>query len=45
MLYRQSHMLAFVDVFRLLGVMFLIIIPLMFLMKKTRPGKGPMASH
>ena len=45
MLYRQSHMLAFVDVFRLLGVMFLVIIPLMFLMKKIRPGKGPMASH
>ena len=45
MLYRQSHMLAFVDVFRLLGFLFLLIIPLMFLMKKTRPGKGPMASH
>jgi hypothetical protein len=33
-------MLAFVDNFRLLGAAMLIIIPLLFLMKKTKPHKG-----
>jgi DHA2 family multidrug resistance protein len=38
MVERQAVMLAFIDVFRLLAVMFLVIIPLVLLMK--RPGKG-----
>lgn len=38
---RQAAMLAFIDDFWLLGVTCLAIIPLMLLMKKTRPhGKG-----
>ncbi len=37
---RQASMLAFVDNFRLLGAAMLIIIPLLFLMKKTTPKKG-----
>ncbi len=37
MLERQSMMLAFVDNFWLLGVVFLSMTPLMFLIKKTRP--------
>ncbi len=38
---RQSNMLAFSDGFWIMAVLFLAIIPLMFLMKKTGPIKGP----
>jgi DHA2 family multidrug resistance protein len=40
MVQRQASMLAFVDNFRLLGAAMLIIIPLLFLMKKQTPKKG-----
>jgi hypothetical protein len=33
-------MCAFVDVFWLLGVIFLAVVPLVFLMKKVGPRKG-----
>ena len=39
LLQRQSAMLAFADDFWLMGIAFLVIIPLMFLMKKTRHHK------
>ncbi len=42
MMMKQATMLAFVDTFRILGYLFLIMVPLTFLMKKTRPHKGPM---
>jgi len=43
---RQSTMLAFVDSFRLLGLTFLAMIPLMFLMKTAKPhGAGPGDIH
>jgi DHA2 family multidrug resistance protein len=46
MVQRQASMLAFVDNFRLLGAAMLIIIPLLFLMKKTAPKKGePGVAH
>jgi hypothetical protein len=38
-------MLAFVDVFWVLGATCLAMIPLMFLMKKTRPHRAPVAVH
>jgi DHA2 family multidrug resistance protein len=38
-LQRQAAMLAFIDVFWLLGVVCLAMIPLMFLLKKVEPGK------
>jgi DHA2 family multidrug resistance protein len=41
---RQANMLAYVDCFWLLGVAILAMIPLVFLMKKTRPGAS-MAVH
>jgi len=45
-LQRQSAMLAFVDVFWLLGLVCLAMIPLMFLMKRGRPQtSGSIASH
>jgi len=41
MLQRQASMLAFVDSFWVLGVIFLAVIPLMFFVKKVGPHKGP----
>jgi DHA2 family multidrug resistance protein len=40
-LQRQATMLAFVDVFWLLAVVFLAVSPLAFLMKKIAPHQGP----
>jgi MFS transporter, DHA2 family, multidrug resistance protein len=45
MVQRQATMLAFVDNFWLLGVLFLAMIPLMFLMKKTKPHRPTMGAH
>jgi DHA2 family multidrug resistance protein len=44
-LVRQSEMLAYVDVFWLLGATCLAMIPMMFLMKRSRAQKGPVAAH
>jgi DHA2 family multidrug resistance protein len=41
---RQASMLAYLDDFRLLGVSILVMVPLVFLMKKGKPGGG-MAVH
>jgi DHA2 family multidrug resistance protein len=45
MLLRHASMLAYNDVFRFLGGMFLLLLPLLFLMKKPKPGKGPPMAH
>jgi len=37
---RQATMLAYIDDFRLLGIAILLMVPLVFLMKKGRPGGG-----
>ncbi|MFA5251450.1 MAG: MFS transporter [Phycisphaerae bacterium] len=42
---QQAAMLAYIDVFWVLGWMFLLMIPLVFLMKKTTPHKGPAVMH
>jgi DHA2 family multidrug resistance protein len=42
---RQAAMLSFVDCFWLLGVIFLLMIPALFFMKKARPPAGPIAVH
>jgi len=42
---RQAAMLAYNDVFRFLGGMFLIMLPLVFLMKRPKGGKGPAMAH
>jgi DHA2 family multidrug resistance protein len=41
---RQATMVAFVDVFRLLGVMFLLLLPLILIMKRPR-GAPPAGAH
>jgi DHA2 family multidrug resistance protein len=46
MLLRQASMVSFVAVYRLLGVLFLVMLPLVFIMQ--RPGKGaapPAGAH
>ena len=45
MVQRQSMMRAFVDVFWLLARVFLAVIPLVFLMKKVQPHKGPVMAE
>jgi DHA2 family multidrug resistance protein len=45
MLFRHSSMVTFVTIFRILGVMFLVMIPLVFLMKRPKRGSAPAAAH
>jgi DHA2 family multidrug resistance protein len=41
---RQAAMVSFVDLFRLLGMIFLLLVPLVLLMRRPR-GKSPVAAH
>jgi DHA2 family multidrug resistance protein len=43
-LQRQANVLAYIDCFYILAIAFGLLVPLVFLMKKTRPG-GPGAAH
>jgi DHA2 family multidrug resistance protein len=45
LLQRHATMLAFVDDFWMMGLTFLCLIPLMFMMKKARPDAAPMSVH
>jgi MFS transporter, DHA2 family, multidrug resistance protein len=45
MIVRQASMVTYVTIFRLLGVMFLLMIPLVFLMKRPGRHDGPVAAH
>jgi DHA2 family multidrug resistance protein len=45
MVKQQASMLAFIDNFWVLGVVFLVMIPLVFLMKKTNPQRELVAVH
>ena len=40
---RQTAMLAFSDAFWVMALLFLLVIPMMFLVKKSGPASGPMA--
>jgi DHA2 family multidrug resistance protein len=42
---REANMMAFLDNSRLLAFIFIAMIPLVFLMKKTPIPKGPLAAH
>lgn len=42
---RQATVLSFLDMFRLLTIMFLLAVPLIFLMKKPPKGAGGMPVH
>jgi MFS transporter, DHA2 family, multidrug resistance protein len=45
MLFRQSSMVTFVTIFRIMGVVFLMMIPLVFIMKRPRRGGAPVSAH
>ncbi|HLH17201.1 MAG TPA: DHA2 family efflux MFS transporter permease subunit [Bryobacteraceae bacterium] len=45
MVQQQASMLAFVDTFRALGVVFLLVLPLLLLMRKPKHHGGPAAMH
>jgi MFS transporter, DHA2 family, multidrug resistance protein len=45
MLQQQASMLSYNDVFRFLGGMFILLLPLLLLMEKPRGGKGPTVAH
>src|SRR5690348_1192099 len=45
MVQRQAAMQAFVDTFRAMGLVFLLVLPLLFMMKKPRHHGGPAAMH
>jgi hypothetical protein len=42
---QQAAMLSFVDTFRALAVVFLLVLPLLLLMRKPRHQGGPTAMH
>ena len=44
-LVRQANMLAYADVFRLMGYVSLSAVSLVFLLKKNRPPKDPLSVH
>jgi DHA2 family multidrug resistance protein len=45
MLFRQASMVTFVTIFRVMGFVFLMMIPLVFLMKRPKRGGAPVAAH
>jgi len=45
MVQRQASMLSFVDTFLAMAVVFLLVLPLLFLMKRPRHHRGPTAMH
>lgn len=45
LLLRQASMVSFVEVFRLLGALFLVMIPLVFLMRRPTRGGAAAAAH
>jgi MFS transporter, DHA2 family, multidrug resistance protein len=45
MLVQQASMVSFVMLFRLLGVIFLLMLPMVLVMKRPRRGGGPVAAH
>ena len=43
MVQRQASMLAFIDMFRWLGAIFLLLIPLVFVMRRSHGRRAPVA--
>jgi len=40
MIYRHASMIAFIDVVQLLAAIFILVIPLVLIMKRPRSGAG-----
>jgi DHA2 family multidrug resistance protein len=45
MVQRQASMAAFVDTFRAMSLVFLVMLPLLFIMKRPKGTGGPTAMH
>jgi hypothetical protein len=45
MVQRQAAMLSYNDTFLFLGFMFVLMLPLLFLLRKPESGKGPAVMH
>ncbi len=45
MVQRQASMAAFIDTFRAMALVFLVMLPLLFLMKRPKAAAGPSAMH
>ncbi len=45
MLFRQASMVSFVMLFRLLGVVFLLMIPLVFIMRRPKSSSRPVVAE
>jgi DHA2 family multidrug resistance protein len=45
MLIQQASMVSFVMLFRLLGIIFILMIPLILVMKRPKSGGAPVAAH
>jgi DHA2 family multidrug resistance protein len=45
MVQREAAMVSFVSIFQLLGILFLVIIPLILIMKRPRGAGAPAAAH
>jgi DHA2 family multidrug resistance protein len=45
MVQQQAAMVSFVGIFQLLGILFVVMIPLVLLMKRPKQGGGPVAAH
>jgi len=45
MVQRQATMVAFVGIFQLLGIMFLVLIPLVLLMRRPQGSSAPVGAH
>ena len=45
LLLRQASMVSFVEVYRLLGALFLVMIPLVFLMRRPSRGSAAAPAH
>jgi DHA2 family multidrug resistance protein len=43
--HQQAAMVSFVDLFRGLGILFILIVPLVLLMRRPRTGRGPVGAH
>jgi DHA2 family multidrug resistance protein len=45
MVAQQAAMLSFLDTFRFMGIVFLLLLPLLWLFKRPRGGKGQTMAH
>ena len=45
MIHQQASMVTFVQIFRLMGGLFVVLVPLVFIMRRPRHATGAVAAH